>query len=247
MKIENDYLIFEKNDNIKLKKITGTTFPALLGLDPFKKKGDCLLSMLNYVKEDFDVFYTKRGDIAEKIAKVYLEKNGFKCTTYDKFEINFDNFPENKSFGGLIDIELLENDTLVEVKSKSLKDFNEIIKNNGCLHQELQGLHYGWLRKYNFIKMIWIFFDEDTENEIKNNKPITSYNKIKKFEKEILVNNMEQDNLHKQVLQYVYDCLVKNKAIPLQDISDKYLKLLGFERPKEQSREEIKMLKELSF
>lgn len=51
MKIENGYLVFDK-EQLKLKKITGHRFPQLLGKSRFTTKGDCLVKMFLGIKED---------------------------------------------------------------------------------------------------------------------------------------------------------------------------------------------------
>lgn len=106
MKIENGYLILD--EYFKPKKITATSFYGLLGGNKFKPKGDFLLSILGLYKEPFDPFYTKRGEIAEKWLNKYLQNKGYSTKTWDKYEINFDNFPKNKELGGMIDIAITQ-------------------------------------------------------------------------------------------------------------------------------------------
>lgn len=229
MRIDKDYLYFDDNEIIKHKKITGTTIADLMGINKWKKQGDCLLTMFGFIKEDFDEYYTKRGALAEQLAYVSLTKRGYKCTTYNAKEINWDCFKEYLNFGGVIDIELIENKTLYEIKSKSMKDY-EKIKNYGDVVQEQQSIHYGFLRKYEETHIMWIFFDEQTEYEIKNDLPITTYKNLKMIEKPLKVDRGKLKLEYKNVLSLYNDCY-DNKRIPLKLISDKYLKMLGFERP----------------
>ena len=75
MKIENGYLILP--NYYKNKKITATSFYGLLGENKFKPKGDYLLSVLGLLKEPFDPFYSKRGEIAEKVLNEWLQAKGY--------------------------------------------------------------------------------------------------------------------------------------------------------------------------
>lgn len=231
MRIDNYYLYFEENDNIKNKRITGTTIADLMGINKWKTKGDCLLNMFGIIVEPFDEYYTKRGALAEKLALKSLEKRGHKCTIYNAQEIGWNNFPNNKNnLGGVIDIELAEEKTLYEIKSKSMKDYEEIVK-NGNIVQEHQAIHYGLLRDYDKVHIMWIFFDEQTEYEIKNNLPITTLKNLKMFEKELIVDKYKLAPAYKEVIALYNDCY-NYRRIPLNLISDKYLNQLGFERPK---------------
>lgn len=223
---------FVSNELSFFKKITGTNFPDLAGLNKFKPRGDAVLSMLGYVKEEFDPFYTKRGALAEKLALKSLMKRGFKCVTYDSKQIHYDNFEDNPYFGGMIDIEIPSLNTLYEIKSRNIKDYEKIQK-YGDLCQENQALHYGYLRGYNEIHIMWIFFDDETENLIKTDRPITTYKNLKMFEKTLTVNHDEQAKLHNEALSYYLSCLSK-QAVPFDDISDKYLELLKWKRPRKQ-------------
>lgn len=217
MKLQNDAVTF-------FKKITGTTFPDLAGLNKFKPKGDAVLAMLGYISEPFDEFYTKRGALAEQLALKSLTKRGKKCVVYDKKECDYDNFQSNPYFGGLIDIEIPSENTLYEIKSKNIKDYEEIVS-KGNLVQEEQALHYGYLRKYKEVHIMWIFFDDETENCIRNNLPITTYKNLKMFEKTLPVDLEREDKLHKEALLYYTHCLALQE-VPVSDISDKYKELL---------------------
>ena len=222
MKIIDNQLSF-------FKKITGTNIAELAGLSKFKPRGDMVLSMMGLVKEDFDPFYTVRGDLAEQLAYKSLTRRGFKCVTYDKKTYHYDNFPENPYFGGLIDIEIPSKNTLYEIKSKNIKDYDKIVKfGDNC--QEEQAMHYGWLRGYKEVHIMWIFFDDETEKIIKNNQPVTSYKNLKMFEKPLTIDKAYQDKIHDEALKYYVHCLGLQQ-VPIEDISDKYLELLKVKRP----------------
>lgn len=229
MKIVGNYLIIDKEEMVKFKKITGHSFVQLIGIDPFTKVGDCLLSMHGLYKETVDEKWLKRGNLAEDIIKKVYTRDGHKCTTYDKYKINFDNFQNYKNFGGLIDIELIEEFSLIEVKSKSIKDYDYIIENQP-IQEIYQGLYYGYLRGYETITMEWVFFDEQTQEEIFNDKPITTLKNLKKYGKRFAVNKEEMKQKLQTALQIVFD-FRENGKIPLNNISDKVLNYLGLERP----------------
>ena len=109
-RIEGDYLVVDSD--FRPRKVTGRSFVSLVGLNPYQKEGDALLTMHKLVKEEVDPKWLKRGDFAEALVKAVYERDGHKCTVYDKKEVNYDNFTEYGNFGGLIDIELLEEKTL---------------------------------------------------------------------------------------------------------------------------------------
>lgn len=227
MHIEDNFLIID--EDFKPRKIFGHSFVGLCGLDPFNKIGDTLLIMHKLIKKDVPIKYLRRGDFAENIIKRVYERDGHKCTTYDKKEIEYDNFKELKYFGGIIDIELLEEKTLIEVKSKSMKDYDNIIKN--IPKQELyQGLYYGFLRKYETIIMEYVFFDEKTEQEIFEDKKPTTLKNLKKHNAIVHINYIEMNNLLTQALK-LNKAFEENKKISLNLISDEVLNQLGLKRP----------------
>lgn len=226
MRIEGDYLVVD--EYFKEKKITGHSFVGLIGFDSFKKPGDTLLTMHKIVDEKIDPKWLKRGDFAEKIVKAVYQRDGHNCTTYDKKAVQYDNF-DYDNFEGLIDIELLDENTLIEVKSKSMKDYQYIVANPP--KQEIyQGLYYGFLRKYHHILMEWIFFDEQTEDEIFNDKKPTTLKNLKKYSKKYVIDNKEMEQLLAEAV-LLNKGFERTKKIRLNLISDEMLKKLGFERP----------------
>lgn len=228
MKIENGYLVVDPSEIKKFKKITGHSFVQLIGIDPFTKVGDCLLTMHGLYKEKIDEKYLKRGDFAERVVQRVYKRDGHIITTYKNEEINYDNFQDNLWFGGLLDIELLEEKTLVEVKSKPMKDYDFIVK-NPPLQEIYQGLYYGYLREYDHITMEWVFFDEKTEKEIFEDSPITTLQNLKKYSKTFAIN---RDSM-KEKLNQARNVLMEfreNGKIHISNISDKVLNYLGFNR-----------------
>ena len=226
MKIDGNYLVLEDKDIINDKKIKGHAFVELLGLNPFKKSGDALLEHCGLLPSD-EVLkkWLLRGDFAEKVVKKTYEKYGRTCTTYDKVKIGWDNFHENENFGGLIDIELLLEKTLIEVKSKNIKDYMYII-NKQPKHEVYQGMLYAYLRGYKSFIMEYIFFDDETEKEIFEGRKPTTLSKLKRFYKIF-------DVEYEIMTEYMQICLEKieefklTRKIDLKNISDTALEKLG--------------------
>lgn len=225
MHIENDYLVLPSF--YRTKKITATSFYGLLGENKFKPKGDYLLSVLGLLKEPFDPFYTKRGEVAEKVLNIWLQEKGYTTKTWNKFEINFDNFPKHNELGGMIDIAITQPfRCVVECKSKNIKD-EEKIKRFPNQEQEHQALFYGYMSKCDKIKIIYVFFTDEQENDIRNDKPIDMETKNFKFyEKDLEIDTQDIEEKLKRAIAYKNRCIKENK-IPLADISDKALKLMG--------------------
>lgn len=220
--IKNNYYYLEDWELPKRKKkITGTSYPALAGLDKFNKQGDQVLKMLKIISEDFDEFYTKRGVIAETLANRSLIKAGRQTTIYKGV---WDCFQEDKNFGGIIDIELKEENTLYEIKSKNIKYFERIEK-YGDKTQEEQALHYAWLRDYNECYIQWVFFTDEIEKNIREDIPITNWNGVKQITKRLIVDYAKESSQHQTALDFLNRCL-EEKRIPLNTISDKYLTML---------------------
>lgn len=207
-----------------MPKITGTRYPALAGLDKFTKRGDQVLKDFKAIVEPFDEFYTKRGAIGETLARRSLERDGHICTIYKGTR---DCFKGVKGYGGVIDIELINENTLYEIKTKNIKDYEKIIK-YGSKEQEAQARHYGWLRGYHIVYIQWIFFPDNIEEWIKNGQPITSWSGIKTYIKKLYVNLEEEEKAHWNALQYYTKCY-NEKRIPIEDISSEYQKKLGIE------------------
>lgn len=225
MEIKDGYLILPKD--YKAKKITATSFYGLLGGNKFKPRGDYLLGVLGLLKEPSDEFYMKRGAIAETILNKYLKEKGYETKIWDKYVIKFDNFPTHKEFGGMIDIAITNPfRCVVECKSKNIKDTDKI-KQFPNLEQEYQALFYGYMSKCRKVKIFYVFFTDEQEQRIREDKPIDIENeKFEFYEKDLEFNENDLEEKLKQALAYKKDCIEKGKIL-LSDISDKALVLLG--------------------
>ena len=229
IRVENGYIIL--SDEAEAKKITGTKFPVLLGKNPHKKRGDQMLEMFGLYKEEVNPYFLKRGDIGEALVNQTFKENGYKTKTWKKKEINYDNFPENEDFGGMIDIFIekpIKN--VIEVKTKNLKDYSKIVQ-EGNEHEELQGMLYAYLKQVDLI-MVWVFFNDETERTITMGLPfdINGFNKIGERNVTFHIKTIKMDNEKRRLMeeymleaqQYREFC-VREKVIPLSDVSKKVL------------------------
>ena len=173
-----DY-IFEGLKTARKKKITSRAFACLLGKNLFESKGKTILERCGFVeKESIDPYYTVRGAIGELLVKDYLiemylkyKKIKLQILSWNPKEVNFDNFPKNPDFGGLLDLAIpapAEERAVVEVKSKSLKDLTFIDNKKGVEEEVLQGKFLGTLSKTPICHMGYIFFNEEQETLLRN-------------------------------------------------------------------------------
>jgi hypothetical protein len=176
--VEGDY-VFEKIKNAQHKKITSRAFACLLGKNSFESAGKTILERCNMVeKEAIDPYYTVRGAVGEHLIEDYFidvykkYKNiDVKVLSWDAKSVNFDNFAKNPTFGGLLDraiSEPKEERAVIEVKSKSLKDYAFIDGKKGVEEEVLQGKFLATLSKVSICYMAYIFFDEQQEELLKN-------------------------------------------------------------------------------
>lgn len=228
MEIKNGYLMLPKY--YKNKKITATSFYGLIGGNKFKPKGDYLLSVLGLLKEPFDEFYSKRGEIAERVLNKWLVERGYTTKTWNKFDIKFDNFPNHSQLGGMIDIAITSPfRCVVECKSKNIGD-TEKIKRFPNLEQEYQGLFYGYMSKCKKVKIIYVFFTDEQEQNIRNNIKIDeSVENFEFYEKDLEVDENDLKEKVSKAIEYKSKCIKEGK-ISLEDISDKALALLNLQR-----------------
>ena len=231
MRIENGFLYIDTEYTPQTKKkITGHSFVDIAGLNPYSKRGDALLAYLKIYKPPFDKKYQYRGDMAEKMVGLILKRHNKNFLYYDeaaKKANNYDFFPNYKFCGGIPDFEIPSEKTTHEVKSKSLKDYDKI-KNDIPKWELYQGLYYGYLRKHPRVIMDYVFFDEESEKLLFENKKPKTLDNCKILQKRYFVNESEIENMIIDVFYYIDSCLSK-KAIPLEDISPSILKALNIQ------------------
>lgn len=164
---------FGNIDTTRHKKVTSTVFPRLIGANDYESIGKSILERFNAIeKEEIDPYYSVRGDIGELLALDYLKKkyDGIVLKTWDKSEVAYDNFPFNDRFGGLIDIAIVkptEMRAVVEVKSKSLKDYQKIEKGRGNKDEIKQGVFLAKMSNVDKCIMLYVFFSTFQEDKIK--------------------------------------------------------------------------------
>ena len=169
---------FQNVDTNKMKKVFSRSFPCLLGKNKYESIGKTILERYGAIeKEQIDPYYLTRGDLAEKLVYDYLksfyqEKLKIELTlnTWEKKDINFDNFGRNEKFGGMIDIAISKPKdfrAVVEVKSKSMKDLETIKESKGNEEEVMQGLFLSYLSKVDKCLMAYVFFTPEQEQEIK--------------------------------------------------------------------------------
>lgn len=174
---ENYNYRFDGINPDKMKKVTSRAFSCLLGHNQWESTGKTILERFNgVVKEDIDPYYMVRGDIAEILVKDFLKKQykerniDIELVTWDKEKVHYDNFSKNAKFGGLIDIAIAKPAkyrAVVEVKSKSIKDYGKIQKSRGNVDEVLQGKFLSVLAEVPKCLMIYVFFEPNQEQHIK--------------------------------------------------------------------------------
>lgn len=230
MRIENEYLILEESEIPKeLKKITGHPFVNLVGLNKYNKKGDTILQMLKLYNPPFDNKYAYRGEMAERMIGLILKRQNKQFIYHDEADKkanNYDFFPDYKEIGGIPDFEIPSEEMIHEVKGKSMAKYDEIKKETP--KEELyQALLYAYMRRWGNVTMDYVFFDEESEKYLFENKKPKTLDNCKILQKKYKVNREEMDDLILEAISYYNEC-VTNRKIPLTDISKKTLEALGF-------------------
>ena len=216
------------------KKITGHSLVDICGLNKYKKPGDVILQLLGFYTPAFDPKYRFRGNNAEQLARIYYSKKlGFEIVFYTEEQLKacyYDVFNDDDYFGGVPDIEIPKDLFLVEVKSKSMKDYDEIVsKGNLPLDEVYQGMYYAYKRNYPKFRMFYVFYDEETEKILFEGGTPTTYKNVMIFEKEFDVDREDIEAKMKHAQQY-YNWCYTNGYVPLEDISDKVLIEMGLKK-----------------
>lgn len=246
MYIKDNMIYLEKDEIDKIKKkgtkkITGTNFGCLLGKNSFKKKGDAVLDMFRVLpKEEIDPFYTKRGDIAEKLIHRLLMLQNFTFKTWDAQTIKYDNFPKEPEFGGLLDIGISAPKRAVgEVKSANISRKEHLLANESYI---CQGELYCELSKTPNLIMFYVMFTDEEEERIKNDTFVLSKEQVEKMLKEeriitkIIDVDFEKVRTNKQIaLDYKEECMyLYDYGVPLEDVSNSLIEKLGLKVDKEE-------------
>lgn len=228
--IENNNLIFTEDEIKRKSKISGHTFVQLDELDPFTKWGDALIYMHGILpKETIDEKYMLRGDFTEQLIRYVYKRDGHKIEFHDAKSVGYDDFKQVAIWGGLYDILLPEEKKVIEIKSKSMKDYDKIYREMPS-YEVMQGMYYAYLLNYNYFIMEYVFYDEETEKEIFTGKKPTTLKNLKRLSKEIFVNADFVKRNMDTVLEKL-NFFRKNFSIPLDAVSDDVLEKLGLTRP----------------
>jgi len=158
----------------RIKKITGTRFAAILGLNHWTSPFEAWCDMTKTYKIPFeDTKYTLAGKIIEPKVIAYLDKTyhfgkGI-CKGPDdwfgktKEELHYDHFPENKTFGGMWDCRT--KDIVYELKTtKRVEDWYKDGKLDAPIYYKLQGALYAWLLGLDKFRMVLTVL-EDSDYE----------------------------------------------------------------------------------
>lgn len=151
----------------KIKKITGTRFAAILGLNPWSSPFEVWCDMTGTYKIPFeDNEYTKAGKIIEPKVIAYLDekyhfgtqsrhvlKSPGEYLGKTKEQMHFDHFPENKVFGGMWDCRTP--DIVYELKTtKRVEDWMHGSKLDAPIYYKLQGALYAYLLGFDRFRMV---------------------------------------------------------------------------------------------
>jgi hypothetical protein len=151
----------------KIKKITGTRFAAILGLNPWSSPFEVWCDMTGTYKIPFeDSKYTIAGKAIEPKVITYLNKtyhfgNETKHDLKDpdeyfgktKEQMHFDHFPENKVFGGMWDAKT--KDIVYELKTtKRVEDWYTTGKCDAPIYYKMQAALYAYLLGIDRFRMV---------------------------------------------------------------------------------------------
>lgn len=170
------------------KKITGTRFAGILGLNPWATPFEIWCEITRtYEKPFLDTMYTKAGKIIEPKQIEYIKHNWYMSglrTPSDLYGEDYfqkmygDFFHENEIFGGMWDsiiVDKLENpNAVLEFKTtKRVEDW----KRDVPVYYALQAALYAYLLKVNSVYMVASFLSDSDYYEPENFKP-NIYNTI---------------------------------------------------------------------
>jgi predicted phage-related endonuclease len=157
----------------KVKKITGTRFAAILGLNPWSSPFEVWCDMTGTYKIPFeDSKYTIAGKVIEPKVIAYLDekyhygkqskrvlKDPDEYFGKTKEQMHFDHFPENKVFGGMWDA---RTKTIVyELKTtKRVEDWMHGSKLDAPIYYKLQGALYAYLLGLDRFRMVLSVVEE---------------------------------------------------------------------------------------
>ncbi len=176
----------------KTKKITGTRFATILGLNPWSTAFEMWCAITKTYEVPFeDTIYTVAGKTIEPKQADYMKKSyGMDLITpTDKYGEDYFNktwgdfFPENPHLGGMwdylgVDDETGEVDTVLEMKTtKRIEDWQNDIPE----YYALQAALYAYLLGVDNVIMVASFLEEKDYNDPKKYKPSIKNTITKEF------------------------------------------------------------------
>lgn len=171
MKIDNKAKIIILPETPKrVKKITGTRFAAILGLNPWSSPFEAWCDMTGTYKIPFeDSVYTIAGKVIEPKVIAYLDKKYHygrhtlkgpdEYFGKTKEQLHFDHFPEDKVYGGMWDC---RTKTIVyELKTtKRVEDWYKGGKLDAPIYYKMQGALYAYLLGLDRFRMVLTALEE---------------------------------------------------------------------------------------
>jgi predicted phage-related endonuclease len=154
----------------RVKKITGTRFAAILGLNPWSTPFEAWCDMTGAYKIPFeDTPYTLAGKIIEPKVIEYLDKKYYygrhllkgadEWFGKSKEQLRFDHFPEEKIFGGMWDARTKT--AVFELKtSKRVEDWYKGGVFNAPEYYKLQGALYAYLMGLDDFRLVLTILEE---------------------------------------------------------------------------------------
>lgn len=176
----------------KTKKITGTRFATILGLNPWSTAFEMWCAITKTYEVPFeDTIYTVAGKTIEPKQADYMKKSyGMDLITpTDKYGEDYFNktwgdfFPENPHFGGMwdylgVDDKTGEVDTVLEMKTtKRIEDWQNDIPE----YYALQAALYAYLLGVDNVIMVASFLEEKDYNDPRKYKPSIENTITKEF------------------------------------------------------------------
>lgn len=154
--------------NIKNKKITGSRFGKLLGIDPFSSPEIEALYMAKVLTVDIDPKYLEAGNFLEPlIIESYNKKNNCKIKT---FKGSYDEFPNQPVFGGVPDGLIEEEKILIEIKTTMIKNKKYWVDNQIPEDKKTQTNLYAELLGYSKVIFLVLFLEEEDYKNLKSLK-----------------------------------------------------------------------------